>query len=271
MANPVPDTFEPVLTGDPYFDSCIRAPNCETYLNPQGEMRIRFKAGMEPGSADHKARFAKRDGSSLKSKIRVGDKKLLWGCGIDPTVELPHIEFACKDGSCDSTDPFIRNVQYVDVSDKDSGQLLTATQPDDLRLQILSRGSFSDSQRRPLIDAIVNVAKTPDMIHWIRNVRWTAWRPGNQNHGNDNPGSPSGGVCAFGQFSSFVGVTIYDAGDDGGVHSFMWVEVSYPDKDKEQKGFCGQITKVLGAVSGFVGGAAGSASGIFGLIEASCG
>ena len=286
LTTPVPDAPATDLTGNAYLDICIRAPNCETYTDIHGDTQIRFKPNMEPGSADHDAHFPSSSSSShskraerkLKSSITLGDKKLQWGCGIDPVSELKHIEFACKEsGACVTDDPFFRNVQYLEV--KDGVNQVWNTQPQDLRLQIESDGSYSQKQRRPLIDAVVTAAATPDAISWHRGIEWSTFDIGEHNklkHKREtaqiaNPKKEKSGKCDLATFTSFVAVTIFDPGEDGGVHSFIKAKVSYPEKKNEKTGFCGQITKILGAMASIVGGPGGSAAGILGLVEASCG
>ena len=45
----------------------------------------------------------------------------------------------------------------------------------------------------------------------------------------------------------------------------MEANIDYPDKDKEEDGFCKQILSFMGAISGVIPGVGGPASGLFGF------
>ena len=48
-------------TQSPAITACENASNCETYVDPNGKTKIRFKQGMEPGSKHYTERMASRD------------------------------------------------------------------------------------------------------------------------------------------------------------------------------------------------------------------
>lgn len=128
------------ISSDPFLVACQRATNCETYTDPSGLERIRFKAGMEPGSKDYDkpvGNLAKRDTTDApgypQTQVTVGDQTLWWGCGVDPVQTINNLSSICDtSGECVSNEPWTLPIEYVspDPSPEQSATLtLTATRP----------------------------------------------------------------------------------------------------------------------------------------------
>jgi len=79
---------------------CEDAPNCEIYTADDG-LRIRFKAGMEPGSSDYAARFPNDTGTgehaalvgrNTQTHVTFGDTSINYGT-TNPCDALHHCLF----------------------------------------------------------------------------------------------------------------------------------------------------------------------------------
>ena len=120
-----------------HISACEAASNCEAYTDDQGRERVRFKSGMEPGTADYAQRMTRRDPSShsfeksvdgpmvkmtaadkkkledvekadagLHTYVTIGDTAIYWGCLADPVQALGNLSAPCAStGACDSSSP----------------------------------------------------------------------------------------------------------------------------------------------------------------------
>lgn len=103
---------------------CENAVNCETYRDSKGTLRVRFKAGQEPGTEAfenlHRSGKVKRDGAS--TSVTLSDDTILWGCGVDVVSTLSHVGDVCKtSGSCLTSEPWSTTVDWADPDAGTSG------------------------------------------------------------------------------------------------------------------------------------------------------
>jgi len=87
---------------------CEEVPNCEVYDSGEG-LRIRFKAGMEPGSDDYKTRFPNETTSedvfkrglekrTTKTNLQMGGNSLEFGTKNPADAYKNGVNQLCKSG-----------------------------------------------------------------------------------------------------------------------------------------------------------------------------
>ena len=139
---------------------CTGAGNCETWVDSAGNVRNRFKRGMEPGTEDYTLHLAKRDTSYPQTQITVGDATIVWGCGIDPVATLNNVSAICStSGQCITNAPWSIPVQYVSSN---PGGYSPAAVADTLTLN--ADGTYPAWLRNGLVEALQTAAAAPGLV-----------------------------------------------------------------------------------------------------------
>ena len=245
-----------------HLDSCTKATNCEVYTDDSGFHRIRFIEGMGPGSDSYESYHALSKRDDVHTDVTIGDHKLAWGCDIDPVAELGHLDQACKEtGSCDNTDPYNEDVQFLDViSGVYAGPV---SQP----LSIKASGHYPTWMRNGLVDAVKGAAGGDGIIQWHRGVQWHS----NENKKRETPiiagGGGKSGTCDIAVLSSYISVNIYN-GDQ--LQGFIEADITVGSQD--DPGFCGDIGSLdlIAAVTSGFGAVGAGAAAIVGTVKAAC-
>ncbi|CAF9939444.1 hypothetical protein IMSHALPRED_001349 [Imshaugia aleurites] len=278
VASPVSETVSDLssrtlasISSDPFLAACQRATNCETYTDPSGLQRIRFKAGMEPGSDDYDKRvgnLAKRDTTDApgypKTQVTVGDATLWWGCGVDPVQTINNLSSICAtSGECVSNSPWTLPIEYV-TPDSDPEQSATLT--------LTATGGYPSWLRNGLVGAMQQAAGAKGLITWDRGQSFgsndiTGKRDtGPEDDPTDYTDGPEG-KCDVASFTSYFGLQILQDADT--IIGHIDMVASVPDL---QSGLCaalGGVTALTGAVASMFPEGAPYA-GILGAITAGC-
>ena len=276
MANPVAKTLSGLssrtpssIPSDPFLAACQRATNCESYTDPTGLKRIRFKAGMAPGSEDYDKRvgnLAKRDTTYApgypQTQVTVGDQKLWWGCGVDPVQAINNLSSICEtSGECVSNDPWTLPIEYVVPGTAQSATLtLTAT------------GGYPSWLRNGLVGAMQQAAQAKGLITWDRGVAygWNDIDKKRDTGPEDAPTDPTDGprgYCDVASFTSYFGLQILQDADTIVGHIDMVASV--PDLESGLCAALGGVAALTGAVASMFPEGAPFA-GILGAISAGC-
>lgn len=140
------------------YPSELNGPNYETYTNSLGYEAVRFKPGMEPGSADFVRRFSRNaglttspaEGALAKRQDNrvtfpsVGRNRIPYGCQTDiGNAVLSKLFEVCDDIACDTGSPVT-----VPVTFPDNGR------EEDAEVTFVARGTYPSGMKDLLIKAI---------------------------------------------------------------------------------------------------------------------
>jgi hypothetical protein len=223
---------------------------------------IRFKNGMEPGTAVHKRFLSSSEGDHIskrddtdKTRVTVGDGTINYGntgaSGVGGAIH--HLYDTCHEGSCDRS-AFEVSTGIVARQHESVGQYKILLHPD---------GQYNGwDERNVFVEALVAVAGQGEKCE---NVDWA------NGGGFGNWASNNGGTERQCTQTNFISVNRFSK--DGFLKGFMSVLV---ELQSPGSGWCGAaaglggaITSAVGAVpAAAVGGALGS--GFFGLVSFLC-
>ena len=253
---------------------CNNSPNCESYINSLGDWDLRFKRGMEPGSADYQRRFnghSKREESSnVTTYLEIYDHSLTWGCDIHPAVTLGNLSIMCPKGEASCIGgPVNIPVQWMAPAPGEAGR-----EPIPETMAITATGSYDPEFQGDFIQAIQAVAaagaKWDKGQEWQASISKTKTKARRDTAPQDGPTSSmnAAGSCDLATLTSAINLDRFVTGNDN-VQGFMHVAVTIPTL---QSGFCA-VTGDMGAASaigGAIPGLGGVIGGVFGLISAAC-
>ncbi|KAL2070146.1 hypothetical protein VTL71DRAFT_14826 [Oculimacula yallundae] len=225
---------------------CEDAPNCETYETENGLM-LRFKAGMEPGSADYNERFPntaehrtliKRD---TRTHVTFGSTSMNYGT-TNQCDALHHCLYDyCHEGSCDPS--------QCTTATSDLVRQGASLGPRGRTLFFTSNGQYDGwDQRDHYVDAVVAAAS--------KGQKWTQHDWCIRTKEGDDCGTQW-----WGEQTNFISVNKFY---NGNLRGYIQTQVSM---DPGAGGFCGTVSGVAGAIAGAVNPIAG---GFFGLVNALC-
>ena len=263
LATPVSNLAEASLK-----PRCDGTGNCETYLNAAGITRIRFKRGMEPGSADYENRMSKnkvkRDGTYPQTTITLGDATIPWGCDIDPVATLNNVSAICATtGQCIDNAPWSTSVQYITPNPGN-----TASPPVGDTLTISATGTYPAWMRNGIISALQTAAGAPGAINWDRDQFWSTPPEKKLRRDNIPIPNPITGRCDVATFPSYIGLNVYSSATD--LEAFVDVSISLP---KPSGGFCASFGSPGVGLAGAIAGAfpeGAPLATVFGLVSAVC-
>ena len=249
-----------------HITACEAADNCETYIeSSSGQVNIRFKSGMEPGTEDYNNRVAnpnvKRDDSSVTTSITVGDATMLWGCDTDPVVTLGNLTDICaSSGSCISNAPYTDQVTYVTP-----GQNAWSSET----LTISAVGQYPDWMRNGIVEGVQAVMGVKGVIN-----TQTANYGVLQGAIGKNGGQTAGYSCQVATAPSFIGINVWNAPVAPNSASLAATISVTATVGTPGSGFCGdgvaQTAALTGAVVGAFGPVGAGIAALFGTISATC-
>lgn len=244
-----------------YLTACEAADNCETYPDPiSGQVNIRFKSGMEPGSADYETRvansYAKRDSTYPQTQATVSDATILWGCDIDPVATLNNVSSICAtSGQCIDNSPWTEDVTYAIP-----GQDVTTPET----LTITAQGTYPSWIRNGLVEG-VQAAMSAQGIITTNTVNYTV----TTGPTNKNGPQVKGESCTVATAPSFIGLGVYSA--ENVLEATISVSASIGTPGS---GFCAsgvaQTSALTGAIAGAFGPVGAGIGAVFGTISAAC-
>ncbi|KAK6530777.1 hypothetical protein TWF281_007612 [Arthrobotrys megalospora] len=113
--DPAPGNDTHILTGDARFEACELAENCEVYVDPQHGKKMRFKKGMEPGTAAYNATIAKAGRLAARAEpysvLNIGENVIVYGTQ-NPYDVVWVMWDACQAGGC-GDQKIYKNTQRV--------------------------------------------------------------------------------------------------------------------------------------------------------------
>lgn len=247
--------------GEGIFTACEAADNCETYPDPvSGQTNIRFKSGMEPGSADYETRvgnsYAKRQSGYPQTQVTVSDATILWGCDVDPVATLNNVSSICAtSGQCIDNSAWTEDVTYgIPGQDVTTPETLTLT----------AQGTYPSWIRNGLVQGLqaamsANGLVDTQPVNYIVTTGPT----------NRNGPQIAGRSCTVAKAPSFVGLGVYSA--ENVLEATISVSASIGTPGS---GFCAsgvaQASALTGAIAGAFGPVGAGIGAIFGTISAAC-
>lgn len=243
-----------------YIAACEAADNCETYIDPTtGQPKIRFKAGMEPGTEDYTSRVAnskiKRQSGS-HTEVTVGDETIYWGCGIDPVATLNNVSSVCPtSGSCIPTDSWSTSVSYISPTNS----LSTSPEP----LTITATGAYPSWLRNGLIAGVQAAMSAKGVIDTSTITYQVSTGPTNK-----NGAQTKGASCQVAKAPNSIGLVVFSSPNVMEAMITVSIAVQTPES-----GFCATVggpSGIAGAIAGVFGAPGAALAAIFGVVSASC-
>lgn len=235
--------------------ACIAAPNCETYQSDHG-VRIRFKAGHEPGSAAFKQRFGTNNDAmsvplqnaakpqnldAVNTNVDMGDTSILYGT-TKPYDALHNIWDHCGSSSCD-THSFTVDTGSV----ASTGQGNSAVEG--WTLTITATGQYDGFGERAAYVTALLTASTKGLR--ARSERWRLSVKGD--------GVETGTVTVYTQ-TDYISINKFSG---GALHGFLTVQV---DRTSENNaGWCATAAADLATVAGAIDSTLAAFFGIIGI------
>lgn len=187
--------------------------NCEL-VNSNGIKAYKFKSGMEPGSADHKKRFAHslsaRQESSAELRVIMGEMRMQWGCDTDVGSEVSKAldEICGSTAGCDEGQKHSFGVKKWEGNDD---------KPTDADLNMKLSGKYYDQEVRDVL-AKALLATINDQSVETDQQEWHVARSASANNWG---GGDEYGDCAIKMFPNYVAVNRFE---DGNLRDYMELE-----------------------------------------------
>lgn len=225
--------------------------NCEI-VTINGTKSIHFKAGMEPGSADHFRRFymhprPRDEKSKAELKVIMGETKMQWGCGTDVKGSLKDaINENCRaEAGCDSGKK--KNIKV----DKWEGK---SDEPTEAELNIRVDAKYYDQEMRDMLQKAMEA--TGDKGVEGKEEEWWVQRSASANHWGM---SDQKGKCKVNNFPNYVAINRFE---DKNLKDYMEIHAELVEGEKNCLG-----ATVIGAIAGAINPMAGR---LFGFAKVLC-
>ncbi|KAK6338937.1 hypothetical protein TWF696_009738 [Orbilia brochopaga] len=164
------------------FDLCDMAPNCETFDDPKYGKLIRFKKGMEPGTASYNRTLKEWGNRPTKVMARapvgsvlavIGENRILYGT-VDPRDVMAGLWDACQWGACSTSIRWYNTQSVRDL--RQNGYY--GTKPDWYSMILHPFNSrYGDwDQRNKMVSAIITMA-TQGLLRWNSNYAYARYNP----------------------------------------------------------------------------------------------
>ena len=234
--------------------TCEAAENCELYTDQFGDLRVRFKQGMGPGTAAYDNRMFKRD-APANTHITYGDSKGIWGCDVNPVDIFSKITTPCPPGSaaCDPG-PIDTPIHYLEPGNGYG-------EPSPEVISFTATGNYPVWAESAFTSALI--AAGSQGITGQNGVTWASTPPNGDHWGQ---GSQSTGTCNIATQTDFVDIATFIGNS---LEGHIGIKVTFPTiKD----GFCDDTTpESLGAaVSGALPVIGPAIAAILGVITTVC-
>ncbi|EJD37808.1 hypothetical protein AURDEDRAFT_129212 [Auricularia subglabra TFB-10046 SS5] len=244
------DLYRTTYLANATLVACEAAPNCETYEDPIFGTRIRFVAGMEPGTEHYTRNVLSRRDSGTVTHVTLGDTALNYGSERASGVygAIHRLYDICHEGSCDRS-PYPVRSQYA---------YQTSAWWDNIILH--ASGQYNGWEERDgFVEALVAIAGQGESC-W-----WENWGNGGGYYG----GGESGRVYMCKQ-TNYIGFNRFS---NGNLQGFMDVRA---ELNNAGGNWCATMLNALSGITGIIGavpglGAAGGASSFFGFLSVFCG
>ncbi|KAK6330111.1 hypothetical protein TWF718_003539 [Orbilia javanica] len=232
-----------IIFGDQFY-RCEKAPNCEVYIDERFGKSIRFKKGMEPGTASYNETIAKHQHLSARAQqlvgVGVGDNRINYGSSQQPHDVIWVLWDFCKQFNCGNSYIY-KNTQRV-ANTVAAGYW--GTEAHWYSMIVHAEASYSGyDQRDKMIKSILALSRLGVTSQW---VNWKTY----QYNGQNSYVSGSGSLQEYTQ-SDYYQITMYQGGIGSPMLADMKVWIG-SDFSQPSRGGCDLILSVLGQVAGLI-------------------